>query len=320
MEFMMEGRLDLPELVLGSAMWGWTVSKATAFSLLDAFYEAGLRRIDAATNYPINKNPADFRRSEQILLEWIKAHGIQDLSVLMKVGSLSNRGLPDHNLEPAFLLYNWRYYRGWLGDNLAGLMIHWDNRAEEKAIAGSLDVLKQIEEHGLEVGFSGVQHPGIYARLNERLQCAFLIQFKHNLSYSDYPRYAPLHASGRFYAYGINGGGIKLDPKSYHRFSSLKVRGGDPERSMTISQDLHRRLVRFNDQFPDQAIHTMNEAAMAFALQMPELAGVLLGPSRLSQLAASLAFYRKVQQGIYANLFPILLKIHRKYAPEDRQV
>jgi len=316
----MENRLDFPEIVLGSAMWGWTVPKTRAFELLDAYYSAGFRRIDAATNYPINKQAGDFRRSEQILMEWIKVNGIRDLSVLMKVGSLSNMGLPDHNLKPAFLLYNWRYYQGFLGENLGGLMIHWDNRVEVSLIAESLAILQQINEAGLEVGFSGVKHPDIYAKLNETLQLSFLIQLKHNLTYSDYPRYAPLHDAGRFYAYGINGGGIKLNGKSYHSDSSLKVRGGDIEGSMTISKNLSSRLAVYNKQYPDRAIHKMNEAAMAFALQSPGLAGILIGPSRLAQLNDSLAFYRKVQQGHYLNLFSILLEIHQTYAPEDRQI
>jgi len=42
--------------LLGTAMWGWTVSRPVCFDLLDTFYAAGFRQIDAAVNYPINKN------------------------------------------------------------------------------------------------------------------------------------------------------------------------------------------------------------------------------------------------------------------------
>lgn len=313
-------KTDFPELVLGTAMWGWTVPRERAFSLLDTYYSAGFRRIDAATNYPINKQPEDFRKSERILAEWINAHGINDLSILMKVGSLSNLGLPDYNLNPSFLLYNWRYYQGYLGDNLGGLMFHWDNREEEEAILESLSVLQQIAASGLEVGFSGVKFPDLYAKVLEKWKGTYLIQLKHNLTYSDYPRYAALHPFGRFYAYGINAGGIKLDANSYHRNSSLKVRGGNLAGGSVVSEDLSKGLIDFNATHPEQAIHKMNEAAMAFALQSPGFSGVLIGPSQLVQLVESLAFYRKVQQEDYAHLFALLLEIHRRHAPDDRQI
>ena len=63
------------ELVLGTAMWGWTVDKVTAFQLLDAWYAAGQRKVDTATNYPIDRVPEHFRLAEQILAEWIRANG-----------------------------------------------------------------------------------------------------------------------------------------------------------------------------------------------------------------------------------------------------
>jgi aryl-alcohol dehydrogenase-like predicted oxidoreductase len=50
------------QLLLGTAMWGWTVSRPTCFDLLDTFYAAGFRQVDAAVNYPINKNPDDSER------------------------------------------------------------------------------------------------------------------------------------------------------------------------------------------------------------------------------------------------------------------
>lgn len=317
---MNRGASPFPELILGSAMWGWTVNKKTAFQLLDCFYEAGFRYIDAATNYPINKIPEDFRRSEKILMEWINANGIDDLAVWMKIGSLSNMGTADHNLSPAFLLYNWRYYQGFLGENLAALLFHWDNRIEKEQIAQSLTVLQQIKEAGLEIGFSGLANPGVYAELNQHLGLHFLIQIKHNLGYSDYPKYAPLHHSASFFAYGINGGGIKLDPAAYCESSSLRVRGADVEKAIAFSDRFNRQLTDFNESHPVQALHKMNEVAMAFALLSQELSGILIGPSRLSQLKESLQFYQEIKKGRYNNVFPLLLEIHQSYAPKDRQI
>lgn len=311
---------QLPSLMLGTAMWGWTVSRKIAFSLLDTFYDAGYRKIDAATNYPINQQPADFRAAEQMLFEWIRVHGVQDLSVFMKIGSLTNMRSPEHHLNPAFLHYNWRYYQGWLGSNLGGIMIHWDNRADESAIFTTLEVLKAMSDSGLEVGFSGLRHPEIYARLNTRLQLSFLIQMKHNLMGSDYPRYSAFHQNARFWAYGINGGGIKLDATAYHLQSSLSVRGGNKSSVQQLTQSLTNCLAIFNEGAPGRSVRTMNEVAMIFALLSPGLEGILIGPSQLAQLAASLAFYQKMADLDYRDLFAELLTIHRQYAPSNRQI
>ena len=88
---------SFPDLILGSAMWGWTLDAPAAFTLLDQFYAAGFRKIDGATNYPLNGVPTDFRGSENILAEWIKAHGVQDLEIIMKVGSISNQYSPEQD-------------------------------------------------------------------------------------------------------------------------------------------------------------------------------------------------------------------------------
>ena len=64
----------------------------------------------------------------------------------------------------------------------------------------------------------------------------------------------------------------------------------------------------------------MNEVAMIFALNTPDLGGLLIGPSKLTQLQASLDFYHKLKAGEHQALFSILKTIHRKYAPADRQI
>ncbi|MEO6759415.1 MAG: aldo/keto reductase, partial [Saprospiraceae bacterium] len=90
--------MKLPTLLLGTAQWGWTVSRTEAFQLLDAWLKAGHRGIDCATNYPINRQLRDFRAAEKILAEYFVAHGLQDLQVTMKIGSLDNLRSPEPNL------------------------------------------------------------------------------------------------------------------------------------------------------------------------------------------------------------------------------
>ena len=301
-------------------MWGWTINRKSAFALLDEFYTQGFRQIDAATNYPINKVPADFRRSEQILEEWIKANGIHDLSIMMKVGSISNMRTPDHNLKASFLLLNWQQYAARLGLNLGTMMIHWDNRAVEEEIQDSLNALKTIAESGMAIGLSGIKNPQIYAHLLPLEERALKIQIKHNLLYSDYPRYSDFHGKAAFYTYGINAGGMKIHKDHYHQQSSLKVRGGNTEQLHPAVEEVKSVFTQINSLQKWPNLSKMNEAAMNFAYYSSDIKGILIGPSRLEQLKDSIQFFKQLEEMDYALFYQKLLKIHRTYAPEDRKI
>lgn len=307
-------------LVLGTAMWGWNVEDKEAFRLLDSYYEKGFRKVDAATNYPINKKVADFRRSEQILEAWIRANGISDLEIMVKVGSLNNLRTPEHNLSPSFLHLNWQYYIGHFGANLAALMIHWDNRDDMEAIRESFTVLDRIYQAGLQVGASGIRFPALYAKANQEFQLPLLIQLKHNLLYTDLPRYPMLKDRATFYSYGINAGGMKLQTDSYTASSTLKARGGQLTAPPAILKDLLPVIKAFNQRKVTPPILKMNEVAMCFALLNTQLSGVLIGPSRREQLLDSLTFYEQVQQYDYSVFFQNLLNIHKSHAPADRSL
>jgi len=214
-------------LILGTAMWGWTTPKETAFAMLDEWYEKGFREVDAATNYPIDKDPSHFRLSENILLEWINANGISDLEVMMKIGSVNNLRTPEHILTKSFILMMLDEYAFLFGKNLKTLMVHWDNRENEKEIEETFEAFVEVKNKDLKLGLSGIKYPRKYAKINQEYQFDFRIQMKHNLIYSDYERYKPFHGFPRFIAYGINAGGLKLDAKNYSEKSSLKARGGD---------------------------------------------------------------------------------------------
>ena len=84
------GRSDLQvsPLCLGGNVFGWTVDEATAFTLFDAFLEAGCNFIDTADVYsswvPGNKGG----ESEIIIGKWIRARSNRDkVVVATKVGS-----------------------------------------------------------------------------------------------------------------------------------------------------------------------------------------------------------------------------------------
>lgn len=292
-----------PTLLLGTAMWGWTIPETRCFELLNAFYAAGFRQIDTATNYPINKRPEDFRRAETILKSWTDAHGVTDLGIIVKVGSINNLRSPEHNLSKSFLLMNLDDYRAKFGSNLDMLMVHWDNRDDAAAIGQSLEALDEARRQGLKIGLSGIRHPEIYADLNQQFQFDFHIQFKHNLLQSDYERYKNFHGSNRFIAYGINAGGIKLDASAYHADSSLSARGGDITQEPPIAAPLRAIIAEANATDDRPAIESMNHCGMIFAYHSPDVAGILVGPSKVSQLEDTLNFYQHLHQFDFQDVY-----------------
>lgn len=292
-----------PTLTLGTAMWGWTMPKTTCFEILDFYYERGFRKIDTATNYPINKQPEDFRRSENILLEWIKTHGVQDLETIVKVGSVNNLRSPEHNLSKSFILMNLDDYRHKYDSNFNMLMIHWDNRDNKEAIQETLEALDEARKLGLEIGLSGIQHPDIYKELNKTFQFDFHIQFKHNILQSDYNKYKVFHGNGRFMTYGMNAGGIKLESKDYTESSSLKARGGNIEQEHPITSRLQQILTKANENATRPALNTMNQIGLLYAYYSPDVESLLIGPSKLSQLKDSLEFYMQLQSYDFTDIY-----------------
>ncbi len=299
---------NAPDLILGSAMWGWTVAESTCFRLLDDFYAAGFRGVDSATNYPINKIPSDFRRSERILQEWIRVHGVKDLRITMKVGSLDNLRSPDCNLSKSFLLFCMESYSALFSENLDTIMIHWDNRDSIAGIADTFSGLKEIVRNGYRVGLSGIRYPELYASQNQSEKLDFSIQIKHNLLHSDYQRYAPFHGERRFFAYGINAGGLKLNPGAYHENSSLKVRGGDVATPPSLLAPLAEFLKNA------APFHTLNDLAMLYAWYHPDMAGLLLGVSGTEQLKDSLNRYETLRQGDFRDYYRQLLILQQEHA------
>ena len=276
-------------ICLGTGMWAWKTDRAEAFRMLDRFYAAGLRGIDTAPNYPLNKNPADFRGAEKILAEWINTHGINDLDIIFKFGSLNNLFSPEHNLSESFTLMNAQHYRNFYGDNAATLMIHWDNRADETAIRNTYAGLQKARADGWQIGLSGIKYPAVHARINADYNFEFTIEVKHNPFVSDYERYAPLHGKNhRFLAYGTAGGGFKLD-EIYATDSSLKLRGKKNAYDKASIEKVNALLLRVNADRSEPLQH-FYQLGLQNAVQHPGIDGVILGVSNVMQLNNSLDF------------------------------
>ncbi len=303
-------------LMLGTAQWGWTVGRDDAFRLLDSWLRAGQRAVDTATNYPINKNPADFRAAERILQIYIQARGLSDLQITVKIGALDNMRSPDVNLSPSFIRMMAAEYKRLLGSNLQTIMLHWDNRSDAAAIGESLHALVEVcREEGLRPGLSGLRHPEVYAPLLESLSTSFDIQIKHNILHSDLPRYAPIRReTHRWFVYGINAGGLKLQG-GYSAGSALRVRGGNADAGEPILQKIRDNLPQWNTAHVRPPITSFSHVGLIFAALHPHVDGIVLGCSRPHQLEETLDFWRNIEVFDYSDIFSELCRLSASTMP-----
>ena len=299
----------MKSLILGTAQWGWGTSQEAAFQLLETWLKAGLKEIDAATNYPINRNPADFRASENILKAFIDAHGLKnELAITMKVGSMDNMRGPDINLSPSFILMMAEEYSRLFGANLSGIMLHWDNRDDAAAIGDTLKALFSLQKSGFTAGLSGIKHPEIYAAANEKYHLSFDIEVKHNVFVSDLSRYRPLTNDNtirhRLLAYGINAGGVKLSGQ-YTDNSTFSLRGGNHETYAARIAEIEAALPKFNTATVRPPVITMNQLGLLYALVNPAIDGVLIGAKTPAQIAEATEIRENVQMFDYQDILKI---------------
>lgn len=297
-------------LMLGTAQWGWNLSETTAFTLLENWIQCGYRAIDTATNYPINRIPADFRAAENMLAHFCKSNPREKLEVTVKIGSMNNMRGPEINLNPSFIRMMGEEYLHLFGENLHTVMIHWDNREQESEIRASLEALFSLyQDFGLNIGLSGIAHPSVYARALEDLPILCDIQLKHNVIQSDLDRYAPLAAQKHhLYAYGINAGGIKLNA-DYHAESTFTVRGGDPERSAIGLKMIQDKLPQWNTANVRPPVCTMNHLGLIFAAMNPNIRGLVLGASSEAQIQESIGYIKNIEVFDYQDIWNDLVRI-----------
>jgi aryl-alcohol dehydrogenase-like predicted oxidoreductase len=278
-------------LVLGTALWGWRVDRATAHQILDRYVALGGRIVDTAANYPINKRPEDFGVAKNWIADWIASNGAELLSVLVKIGAADNMGGPDSYLGRSSILQSEGLFRAHFGAALAALAVHWDNRgdseADADAIAETVDALAQFSKSGMSIGFSGVRHPEIYLKAAPALADQWWIQVKENALTSAARRhYARAFPDARYLAYGINMGGVKLGPPA--ESSSLSIRG------IERPDALVRRLSAFlhSDHGLRPAPADLNDLALTTSFHNAALSGIIIGPRNIEQLESTMHFWK----------------------------
>lgn len=282
------------KLILGTAMWGWTINRQQAYALLDQFYQAGGRWVDTASNYPINRNPADFRAAENILSDWLRENNVADMRVIVKIGSIDNSGSPQNNLARSFLLMNIDLYRGLLGSNLSTLMIHWDNRADQEQIEETLRAFTAFREAGIQPGLSGIQSPEKYFTSQQFPEQAVPVQCKYNLFHNGIDHYQQFSDRAEFLLYGINGGGLKFD-KEYTSGSSATVRGVAVDEKTEVLETI-AQTVKASQTAKQLGVEQFNQVSLLHSWFEERASGIILGPSRPEHLRQSFEFIETIKK------------------------
>lgn len=282
-------------LVLGTALWGWGVARDEAYQLLESYLQSGGEIVDTATNYPINKCHDDFGLAIKWLGEWKASHPRAKFSLIAKVGSIDNMGGPETDLNPDSILRSSERLRNVFDDSLACVSIHWDNRHAEHHGQDGIDqtvaAMSKIRESGLDIGLSGIRNPELYYAADPGLANDWIIQVKENFLTNkarlSYEQYFP---NARYLAYGINMGGVKAG--QLNKDSSVKLRGIEVESAFL---DRIQAILDSNHGVEPRPT-SLNQLSLAFAYGNASLAGVIIGPRNVKQLADTVDFWKGLAQ------------------------
>ena len=282
-------------LILGTALWGWGVARNEAYSLLEYHLENGGALVDTATNYPINKCKEDFGLAIKWLHAWKVANPDAEFSLIVKTGSQNNLGGSAVDLTPDNIIDTTNRMRDLFADTLSCISVHWDNRgdipSDQNAIKETVDTMARIHETGLDIGLSGIKHPKLYLQSNPSIANNWMIQVKENfLTKSARLSYEKFFPSAKYYAYGVNMGGVKAEPSKSD--SSLRLRGIKTEAS-TIERI--ESFLGLDHRIKPEPTN-LNELALAFAYHNPSLAGVIVGPRNVTQLQTSQDYWSQLNQ------------------------
>jgi aryl-alcohol dehydrogenase-like predicted oxidoreductase len=279
----------LKKICLGSAMWGWSVSKTEAFKILDLFYLAGGRYIDTAFNYPINNRAQDLSLAGGFLQEWTELNGVSDLSIIYKAGSLFNDGSNQYDLSANRLLQDFEERRIRFGTNLACFMVHWDDRSEASQIEKTCDALRDIGLKGVALGLSGIKSPDCYYSPLSRLAADIYIEAKFSFLENSFDSYRNFLRDGaKSFAYGISGSGLKLDRSNYRKNSYVSLVRDSNYHDSKLTPEVRRRIEKVLDCNPK--LKTLYHLGMAFAEVSDFLYGYIVAPSSVDQMKDILEF------------------------------
>ena len=273
----------MKNLALGTAIWGWAVDKEICFKMLDLFYESGERYIDTASNYPINGLSKDRYASENIIAEWIKINGINDVNIIYKLGSIANTNTPKNNLSSEFITNEFNRIITKFNNNKIILMIHWDNRNNINEIKNSLKHL--ISLTNTDIGFSGIKYPEKYNEVIQEIgyDQSFYIEAKSNIYQSFINHYDDMSNNvSRIFAYGISVSGLKLNLSDYSKDSYLNLVRDKSFHGEIMTGDLKNKIEELK--LKNKKIKSMYHIGIMLSEVNKNLYGYIVAPRNQSQL------------------------------------
>lgn len=272
------------QLILGTALWGWGINKDDAFSILDNFVKLGGFCVDCATNYPINKNINDLGLALKWLEEWNNINKA-NLFIIVKIGSKDNLGSPSYDLSKKYILTSYKKLLERFDDALGCISVHWDDRIEKNDLADvqeTLAALKTIKDKGVYIGLSGVKNPALYYNAMSELYDDWIIQCKENFltnqSILTYKKYFPL---SKYYAYGINMGGLKISKDEQSISANIRKINHSEKLKFLILECLNNKFIKSIN------LKSANDLNMAFIFINQMYNGVIVGPRTNIQLAST---------------------------------
>lgn len=95
--------IELPPVIFGGNVFGWTADESTSFKLLDACVVAGINAIDTADVYSVWARGHKGGESEIVIGNWLKRRGKRDdVIIATKVGSQMGSG--DKGLSRSWIM------------------------------------------------------------------------------------------------------------------------------------------------------------------------------------------------------------------------
>jgi aryl-alcohol dehydrogenase-like predicted oxidoreductase len=95
--------IEMPPLMFGGNVFGWTIDEAASFRLLDALIAAGFNAIDTADVYSVWVRGHQGGESETVIGNWLKRRGRRDdVIIATKLGSQMGSG--DKGLSRAWIM------------------------------------------------------------------------------------------------------------------------------------------------------------------------------------------------------------------------
>jgi aryl-alcohol dehydrogenase-like predicted oxidoreductase len=265
------------KLFLGTAQWGWNVTRDEAFGILDEFTNAGHWEVDTATNYPINGEPGKSGTAIRWIAEWVRERSSSNLNVNVKIGSTSNNFTGPNCLEVDFLKNEVDWIALALGKSLKTITIHWDDRESLVEVAQTAAFLQGLHQRGYQVGLSGIRRPDLYRLSCPELSSHWWIQVRENaIETTERLRYQSWFPEANYMAYGINFGGFSPESHEGQRSTfALRQKQMSPQMRLRLIEAF-RSASWQSTPMKEQALSFYEFALSELALR--PLAAIIVGP------------------------------------------